>query len=93
MPINSYLQLQGTLEIMLAFVLLAWFFKPAVVRWAALLSTLEMAGILVLAFVPWSETNFLITFRDIGLLGGSLTLFIMLSRKAGSDQTAPPTFT
>ena len=80
-PIDTYLRSQGSVEILMALCLLAWFLKPQIVKWVALLSTLEMAAILVLAFLPWSETNFLITFRDIGLLGGSLALTAMLFQK------------
>ena len=80
-PIDTYLRFQGSVEILMALCLIAWFLKPQIVKWVAFLSTLEMAAILVLAFLPWSETNFLITFRDIGLLGGSLALTAMLWRK------------
>ena len=81
MRIDAYLQFQGVVEIMFALVLLGWFLKPKLVKWVALLSTLEFAVILFLAFVPWSEANFLITFRDIGLLGGALALVSLLARK------------
>lgn len=81
MPLDAYLRIQGAVEILMALVLLAWFLKPAVVKWAALLSALEMAGILILAFAPFKEANFLFTFRDIGLLGGSLALAILLLKK------------
>ena len=80
-PIDTYLRFQGSVEILMALCLLAWFLKAQIVKWVALLSTLEMAAILVLAFLPFSETNFLITFRDIGLLGGSLALTAMLFQK------------
>ena len=79
--VNSYLKFQGIVEIAMAALLLLWFFKPEIVRWVALLSTLEMAVIIILAFFPFSETNFLITFRDIGILGASLALFSILSDK------------
>ena len=80
--VDVYLRIQGGVEIIMALVFFAWFLKPTLVKWIALLSTLEMAGILVLAFLPWSENNFLITFRDIGLLGGSLALFLLLTSKS-----------
>ena len=79
--IDTYLRFQGGVEILMALCLLAWFLKPAIVKYAALLSTLEMAAILALAFLPFSETNFLITFRDIGLLGGSAALAGILWQK------------
>lgn len=80
-PLNTYLQFQGTVEIVFAIILLGWFIKPVAVKWVALLSTLEFAVILILAFFPWSEANFSITFRDIGLFGAALTLFALLSKR------------
>ena len=79
--INSYLTFQGMVEIIMAVSLLAWFLKPAVVRWVALLSAFEMAAILMLALFPFNGTNFLITFRDVGILGASLALFFILSQQ------------
>ena len=82
MPIDTYLRVQGAIELAMAFFLLAWFLKKdTLVQYIALLSTLEMAAILFLAFVPWNEANFSITFRDIGLLGGSLALASILFQK------------
>ena len=80
--IDTYLRLQGGVEIIMALCLFAWFLKPAFVKYIALLSTLEMAAILILAFLPFSENNFLMTFRDIGLLGGSLALTTILIQKS-----------
>ena len=82
--LNSYLRFQGIIEIIFAAVFLAWFLPKGLARWTALLATLEFAAILILAFMPWSETNFLITFRDIGLLGAASALFILLSKENGS---------
>ena len=75
--VPTYIQIQGALEILFAVVMLGWFFRKPLVRAVAMLSALEFAGILVLAFFPWSETNFLTTFRDIGLLGASLALYFI----------------
>lgn len=72
--INGYLRFQGVVEIIMALCLLAWFLKPAIVKWVAFVSSLEMTIILVLALFPFNQTNFLITFRDIGLLGAALAL-------------------
>ena len=83
-PLEGYLRIQGALEIGMALVLLAWFLRSAVVKWVALLSVLEFAAILILAFAPFSEANFLITFRDIGLLGASSALLILLFREGGN---------
>ena len=79
--LDAYLRFQGIIEVFFAVVLLGWFFKTAIVKIVALLSALEMAGILAFAFLPWSEANFLITFRDIGLLAGAVALFILVSQK------------
>ena len=84
-PLHGYVRFQGAVEIVFALVLLAWFAKPVFVRWVALLSTIEFAGILALAFIPWSEANFLVTFRDIGLLGASLALFLVLHNKSRGE--------
>ena len=81
MPLNTYLQIQGTVEIIFALILLAWFLKPKIVRWVAILSSLEFLAILLLALFPWSEANFLVTFRDIGLLGASVALVLVIGRK------------
>lgn len=72
---NRYLLSQGIVELVLAFILLAWFLPKFWVRWVALITTLEFAGILLL--IPIDA----ITFRDIGLLGGGLALWLLLSRK------------
>ena len=79
--LETYLRFQGIIEIFFAVVLLGWFFKTAIVKIVALLSALEMASILAFAFLPWSEANFLITFRDIGLLGGAVALLTILLKK------------
>lgn len=76
-----YIRIQGVIEVLFALVLLVWFIKGRWVRYVAFLSLLEFAAILILAFSPFSETNFTVTFRDIGLLGSALALFILLLRK------------
>ena len=64
---------QGALEIIFAVVLLAWFLPKKYAKWVAVLTTLEMAGILMV--IPIDA----VTFRDFGLLGGSLALFLILN--------------
>jgi len=86
--INSYLRFQGIIEVAIALFLLAWFLKPMVIKWVAFISSLEMATILILAFFPFSETNLLITFRDIGLLGASFSLFLLMDKR--DIQTTSP---
>ncbi len=83
-PLNTYLQIQGIIEILFAIVLLSWFLRTAIVRAVALFSVLEFGAILILAFFPWSEPNFSITFRDIGLLGAALALYGLLSNNSSA---------
>lgn len=68
--INAYLRLQGVGEFIIGLLFLAWFFGSRGVRIAAALAVIEMA--LILLFVGIDP----ITFRDIGLLGGAVALFI-----------------
>lgn len=72
LPVVTYLRIQGVVEIVLAILLLAWFLPARHLRWVALLSAAEMAGILAIS------GNFATTFRDIGLLGASLALLLIL---------------
>jgi len=71
---TKYLIFQGIGELGLAFLFFAWFLPKYLVKWAALISVLEFAGILLL--IPIDS----ITFRDIGLLGAFLALWLMLAR-------------
>ncbi len=76
MPMDTYLRLQGAGELAIALLLLAWFVPRRALRLAALLAALEMAGILILVGID------AITFRDLGLFGGALALWIMSWRGA-----------
>ena len=80
-PLKWYLQIQGGIEIVFAIVFLTWFLPRGIVRIVAFLSTLEFLAILILAFAPFSEANFLITFRDMGLLGASVALMLLITKK------------
>lgn len=73
--VDTYLRAQGMAEFIIGLALLAWFLKNKWGRLAAILATVEMA--LILFFVGIDP----ITFRDIGLLGGLLALWIMLIEK------------
>ncbi len=73
--INTYLRVQGAGELLIAFVLLAWFLQPRVVAIASLLVALQMA--LILIFVGLT----LGTFRDVGLLGAALALSALLYKQ------------
>jgi len=79
MPIETYLHIQGGIELALAVIFLAWFLPRKIVLIAAFVSTVEIIGILLLA--PFSQ--FLITFRDLGVLGASASLLLMTIRKHG----------
>ena len=70
---KSFLISQGIIEIIFALVLLAWFLPKKFAKYVAGLTVLEMAGILLL--IPIDA----VTFRDLGLLGGALALFLILS--------------
>lgn len=72
--LNKFLTIQGIGELVFAFLLLAWFLPKKITRFIAALATLEMAAILLL--LPVDS----ITFRDIGLLGAALALWIILSK-------------
>lgn len=77
--LNKFLLFQGSAELILALVFLAWFLPKNFAKWAAAIASLEMAAILVL--IPIDA----ITFRDIGLLGGSLTLYLLVKEKITSS--------
>lgn len=65
MPVETFLRLQGVVEIAFVFIFLAWFLPRKFVFWAALISTFELVGILIFFGVD------LVTFRDVGLVGAS----------------------
>ena len=71
MPLTTYIKIQGVGELVFALLLLFWLSPRWLVRLVALLSTIELSGILVFFGVD------LITFRDIGLLGGSVALYFI----------------
>ena len=64
-----YLQLQGGVEI----ILVVSFLSGIGIRWAALVSSLEMAGILLFYGVD------LVSFRDFAVLGAAISLFLSYS--------------
>ncbi len=74
LDITTYLRLQGAVELLFAFVLLAWFMPRLAVLWVAVISGLELLLILVFSGVD------LITFRDIGVVGASAALAVSLRR-------------
>ncbi len=68
---ETYLQIQGAVEILLALSFLTGFG----ITWAALISAAEFFGILVFHGID------LISFRDIAILGSSLALFFFCLQK------------
>ena len=69
--LDRYLQIQGGLELVFAFVFVAWFLPKLFVQIVAVLVAAEMAVILLLVGVSGD------TFRDIGLLGAAVALFFL----------------
>ena len=70
--IDLYLRIQGSGEILIAFIMFAWFLPRWIPSIAGFLVALQMFLILVLV-----GTN-LETYRDIGILGAGLALFLLL---------------
>ncbi|PJE64834.1 MAG: hypothetical protein COU90_01050 [Candidatus Ryanbacteria bacterium CG10_big_fil_rev_8_21_14_0_10_43_42] len=70
--LETFLRLQGVVELLFAFIFLSLFLPQKGVRVAAVFSALEICSILVFTGVD------LITFRDFGLLGASVALIILL---------------
>lgn len=69
--IDGYLRLQGVGEFVIGLLFLAWFGGKLGVRIASILAVLEMA--LIIVFVGIDP----ITFRDIGLLGAAVAIFVI----------------
>ena len=72
MSVELYLRLQGIVEIVAGLLFLAWFFGRRGVLVGTLYALVEFLLILLLTGVD------LITFRDIGLLGGAIALLILI---------------
>lgn len=79
---KKFLISQGVVEVIFALILLAWFLPKKYAKLIAALITLEMAGILFL--IPIDA----VTFRDFGLFGAGLALFLILS--SGFQQLSTP---
>lgn len=79
--INRYLVIQGVGELVLAFILLAWFLPKRWVYAVSVLAALEMA--LILTFITIDA----VTFRDIGLLGAACALALLMRPARGSQST------
>lgn len=72
--INQFLYFQGILEIAFAVILLVWLMPKFLVKYVGLLSAIEMLAITLMVGIDP------VTFRDIGLIGSGLALFLMLRR-------------
>ena len=77
--INNYLRIQAVGEFAIALALLLWLLPKTLPRIAGLLVALQMASILLLIGVC------LETFRDIGLLGAGLALFMILKENSNEQ--------
>jgi uncharacterized membrane protein YphA (DoxX/SURF4 family) len=73
--VDTFLRIQGSIELVFAAVLLAWFLPRVWVRIISLFITIQMISILLLVGVRAD------TFRDIGVLGAGLSLFLALKRR------------
>ena len=69
--LDRYLQIQGGVELLFAFVFFAWFLPGFMLKMVSMLVAIEMAAILLLVGIIGDS------FRDIGLLGGAIALFLM----------------
>ena len=70
--VEKFLVIQGIGEIIIGVILLIWFAPRKVIKYIGIASAIEMAAIVILVGVD------AITFRDIGLIGSGLALFLML---------------
>ena len=82
-PLDSYLRFQGGIELLMAIIFLALFWKGRIILLFAVFSSLEL--LFILLFSP----QFITTFRDIGVLGASVALcFViwdMMRNKTSAD--------
>ena len=83
--IDRYLQMQGGLELVFAFVFVAWFLPRFMVKAVSIFVAIEMAIILLLVGIIGDS------FRDIGLLGAALALFFLShSERSEESQVRDP---
>lgn len=78
---KSFLMVQGLIELVFAIIFLAWFLPKCYAKWVAGFTVLEMAGILLTISID------AVTFRDIGLLGASFALFLLLRNSTVSVES------
>ena len=73
--INTFLQIQGGIELVYVLLLLTWFLPKKILMATAFVISAEMLGIVLLTGVD------AITFRDFGLLGAGIALYVIASKK------------
>ena len=81
-PLDVYLQFQGGIELLMALIFLALFWKGGFVLLVVIFSSLE------LLFILFFSPQFATTFRDIGVLGASVTLCLLLWERLYSSHEA-----
>lgn len=72
MPVEVYMRIQGGGELLMGMLLLIWFTPRWLLVSASGLAAFEMLGILTIVGIDQ------VTFRDLGLLGASLSLVLFL---------------
>ena len=81
--LDRYLQIQGGVELLFAFVFFAWFLPRFMLKAVSVLVAIEMAAILLLVGIIGDS------FRDIGLLGGAIALFWSDNFQRNNGSTIP----
>ena len=76
MGIDTYLKLQGGVELIFALVMFAWFVPKVIAKIVSYLIALEMFLITVMVGIDT------VTFRDIGLVGAALALGLLLEKES-----------
>ncbi len=72
--IDLFLRIQGLIELTFAVILVLWFLPKILSKIVAIFIVIEMAAILFFVGVDG------VTFRDIGLLGAALALYVLLNK-------------
>ena len=81
--LDRYLQMQGLVELLFAFVFFAWFLPRFLLKTVSMFVAIEMAVILLLVGIIGDS------FRDIGLLGGAIALFLMDNFQQNNGSNIP----
>ena len=70
--LDLYLQIQGAVELTFAVILIMWFLPRILISVVAALIAIQMVVILLLVGLDG------VTFRDVGLLGAAISLYILI---------------